>query len=256
MTGAQARARLRRLAAEALGRAHVDDLRGAGLERPAHVRKVGDGGMVEAGGEVARLARLLPDPPRSGAPPPSRPGSRRRGPRRRARRRRGTSTTPAAPRTGRRRRRRRSSCRRRCRARRIAEAKPSGRGSMCGRGESLSFTVSMSNRTAPGMWPGEYSASGSRFIAGRYQEPSTTTMSGAFRRSAEPFGRDEGIRHCHSSKVIPEAAQRLSGIHCAGGWRGSRLFASLRPGRPAPASRARRARSARGGSACPSSRCR
>src|SRR3954447_9416793 len=65
---------------------------------------------------------------------------------------------------------------------RIAEAKPSGRGIICGRGEAGSFTVSMSNRTAPGMWPATNSASGSRFIAGRYQEASTTTMSGAARR--------------------------------------------------------------------------
>src|SRR6476619_8522762 len=76
---------------------------------------------------------------------------------------------------------------------RIAEAKPSGRGIMCGRGHSLSFTVSMSKRTAPGICPARYSASGSRFIAGRYQEASTTTMSGAFRRSASHSVETRGL---------------------------------------------------------------
>jgi hypothetical protein len=75
---------------------------------------------------------------------------------------------------------------------RIAEAKASGEGSICGRGEPWSRIVSMSKRSAPGMWPARYSASGSRFMVGRYQEPSTTTRSGASRRSASQAVETKG----------------------------------------------------------------
>src|SRR4051812_40956842 len=64
-----------------------------------------------------------------------------------------------------------------------ALANSSGEGSMCGREDDGSFTLSMSKRTAPGTWPATYSASGSRFWAGRYQEPSTTTRLGSVRCS-------------------------------------------------------------------------
>src|SRR5215212_6348634 len=50
----------------------------------------------------------------------------------------------------------------------------------------------MSKRTAPGMCPARYSACASRFMVGRYQEPSTTTMSGASSRSASHSGETKG----------------------------------------------------------------
>src|SRR3954464_3968937 len=75
---------------------------------------------------------------------------------------------------------------------RTAEAKASGAGSMCGRLDAWSLTVSMSKRIAPGICPARYSASGSRFMVGRYQEPSTTTMSGASSRSASHSGVTKG----------------------------------------------------------------
>src|SRR5215212_5329419 len=65
-----------------------------------------------------------------------------------------------------------------------SSANCSGEGNMWGRGDCRSLTVSMSKRTAPGMWAARYSAPASRFMVGRYQDPSTTTMSGAERRSA------------------------------------------------------------------------
>jgi hypothetical protein len=74
----------------------------------------------------------------------------------------------------------------------MAEAKASGLGSMWGRVEAVSFTLSMSKRTAPGMCPSRNSASGSRPCAGRYQEPSTTTMSGASRRSKSHWAETKG----------------------------------------------------------------
>src|SRR5215212_5005873 len=61
--------------------------------------------------------------------------------------------------------------------------KASGVGSMWGRGDEWSLTVSMSKWTARGIWPARYSASGSRFMVGRYQEPSITTTAGSARRS-------------------------------------------------------------------------
>ena len=39
-------------------------------------------------------------------------------------------------------------------------------------------------KTAPGKWPARYSACGSRFSSGKYQEPSITTRSGLVRFSA------------------------------------------------------------------------
>src|SRR5215216_5797362 len=115
---------------------------------------------------------------------------------------------------------------------RIAEAKASGRGIMCGRGDSFSFTVSMSNRTAPGIWPARYSASGSRFIAGRYQEPSTTTMSGAFSRwlSHSVETRGFGIVIPLKSSRKPRSGYPGSIAPAAGGGSGS----SLRSGRDDP----------------------
>src|SRR5215208_4883662 len=115
---------------------------------------------------------------------------------------------------------------------RIAEAKPSGRGIMCGSGESLSFTVSMSNRTAPGMWPATNSASGSRFMAGRYQEASTTTMSGAFRRwlSHSVETRGFGIVIPLRSSRKPRSGYPGSIAPAAAGGPGS----SLRSGRDDP----------------------
>src|SRR5215211_3871625 len=115
---------------------------------------------------------------------------------------------------------------------RIAEAKASGRGIMCGSGESLSFIVSISNRTAPGMCPARYSASGSRFIAGRYQEASTTTMSGAFRRSASHSveTRGFGIVIPLKSSRKPRSGYPGSIAPAAGGGSGS----SLRSGRDDP----------------------
>src|SRR6478735_1972577 len=67
-------------------------------------------------------------------------------------------------------------------------ANSTGDGSMCGRGDELSFTLSRSNRTAPGMWPARNSASASRFCAGKYQEPSTMTTFGSSRCSCRRAG--------------------------------------------------------------------
>jgi hypothetical protein len=60
----------------------------------------------------------------------------------------------------------------------------SGEGSMCGSGFAVSAISSMSKKTAPGMCWLTNSALGSRFCAGRKNEPSTMRTSGASRWAA------------------------------------------------------------------------
>ena len=58
---------------------------------------------------------------------------------------------------------------------------------MCGSGEVSSAISSMLKNSAPGMCSARYSALASRLAVGRCMEPSSTTRSGASRRSASQF---------------------------------------------------------------------
>ena len=91
-----------------------------------------------------------------------------------------------------------------------ASAVSAGDGSMWGRGLALSFTASMSKKTAPGMWPAAYSAWPERGSPGMNQVASTTLTFGSRRRadsqSTDTSGGVEGaatVRRSRGASAAP-----------------------------------------------------
>ena len=227
MAGAHAGARLGRLAAEAVGR--------AGHRPPAPRRIAAPPGSSEASATTAGSKAGVKVRGARGCLGPGLDGPAFRLPGRKAAfedRHVARAEDPEGPAHARRREQAGAvidddgRVRRRCPSRRPPAANSSGDGSMWGRAEEVSLTLSMSNRTAPGMWPARYSACGSRFCVGRYQEPSTTTRSGSSR--------------CSCSHAV-----ETKGWDMGNSFRFERMNSSVD-----------KATGGRGGSACPSSRCR
>ena len=77
--------------------------------------------------------------------------------------------------------------RRRCRAARPRRRIARRAAAVCGNGDEASLASSMLNNRAPGMWPSRKSRRGSRFIAERYHDESST--------------RTRGSRRCSCSQV-------------------------------------------------------